>query len=52
MIGEKVAELVDETMTAGEYEQEFNADGLPSGIYIAKISAGSFNQSIKMSLLK
>jgi len=52
MIGEKVAELVNETMTAGEYEQEFNAEGLPSGIYIAKISAGSFNQAIKISLLK
>ena len=52
MIGEKVAELVNESMTAGEYEQEFNADGFPSGIYIAKISAGSFNQAIKMSLLK
>jgi len=52
MIGEKVAELVNESLSAGEYEQEFNASELPSGAYIAKISAGSFNQAIKMSLLK
>jgi choice-of-anchor B domain-containing protein len=52
MIGEKVAELLNENFEAGEYETLFNAIGLPSGMYIAKISAGSFNKSIKMSLLK
>ena len=52
LVGEKVADLVNESLTAGEYEKEFNAVGLPSGIYIAKISAGSFNQAIKISLMK
>ena len=52
LLGEKVAELVNEVKTTGEYETSFNSDGLTSGIYIAKISAGNFIQSIKMSLLK
>jgi hypothetical protein len=52
LVGEKVADLVNESLTAGEYEKEFNAVGLPSGIYIAKISAGSINQAIKISLMK
>jgi choice-of-anchor B domain-containing protein len=52
LVGEKVADLVNESLTAGEYEKEFNAAGLSSGIYIAKISAGNFNQAIKISLMK
>ena len=52
MLGEKVTELVNETMAAGEYTVSFNATGFSSGVYIAKIQAGTFNQLIKMSLLK
>ena len=52
MLGEKVAELINETLAAGEYNTNFNAAGLSSGVYIAKIQAGAFNQLIKMSLLK
>jgi choice-of-anchor B domain-containing protein len=52
LLGEKVAELVNEVKNAGEYKVNFTADGVTSGIYFAKISAGDFTQSIKMSLLK
>ena len=52
LLGEKVAELVNETKTAGEYEVSFNATNLFSGIYLAKISAGKFNQAVKMLYLK
>jgi len=51
-IGEKVGELVNETLSAGEYNYNFEAAHLPSGIYIARLSGGSSNQSIKMTLLK
>lgn len=52
LLGEKVAELVNEIMNAGEYETDFNASGLPSGIYVAKINAEEYSQTIKMTLLK
>ena len=52
MLGEKVTELVNETLAAGEYNISFNAKGFSSGVYIAKIQAGSFIHFIKMSLLK
>lgn len=52
MLGEKVSELVNEMLPAGNYDYNFIADNLPSGIYIAKLSSGKFNQSIKMTLLK
>jgi hypothetical protein len=43
---------VNEIKDSGDYEVNFNASSLPSGIYVAKISSGEFNKSIKMSLLK
>jgi choice-of-anchor B domain-containing protein len=52
LIGEKVGELVNENLQTGDYQKDFNATGLPSGIYIAKLTAGIFNQTIKMSLLR
>jgi len=52
MLGEKVTELVNEILAAGEYNANFNAAGFSSGVYIAKIQAGSFIHLIKMSLLK
>jgi hypothetical protein len=51
-IGEEVSELVNETLPAGSYAVDFKAAGLPSGIYLYKVSAGSFTQTRKMILLK
>jgi hypothetical protein len=51
-LGEKVAELVNESKVVGEYTVSFNAANFPSGIYLAKISAGKFNQAVKMLFLK
>ena len=52
LIGEKVDELVNSDLAAGEYNITFEASSLPSGIYIAKINAGKYNKTIKMTLLK
>lgn len=52
LVGEKVSELVNGELQQGEHKLTFNASELPSGIYIVKLSAGNFNQSIKMTLLK
>ncbi len=52
ILGNEVATLVNEEKPAGEYEVEFNATGLPSGIYFYQIKAGSFIQTKKMILLR
>jgi hypothetical protein len=50
--GEKVATLVDGFKSEGYYEVSFNASGLPSGLYLYRISAGSFVTTKKMVLMK
>jgi uncharacterized membrane protein len=52
ILGEKVATLINETKDAGNYEAEFNASNLTSGIYIYKLEAGNFQSTKKMMLLK
>ena len=52
ILGNKVAELVNEEQSAGSYRADFSGAGLSSGIYIGKLQAGNFTKTIKMSLLK
>ena len=52
ILGQKVAQMVNETQSAGSYKVNFDASNLTSGIYIYQIQAGSFVQSKKMILLK
>ncbi|MCG6913481.1 T9SS type A sorting domain-containing protein, partial [bacterium BMS3Abin03] len=52
MLGEEVAELVNEFEEAGYYSLQFDAKNLPSGMYIYKIQAGEFSDVKKMLLLK
>lgn len=51
-LGEEVAELVSETMTAGNYFVSFDANGLTSGDYFYQIKVGSFTEIKKMMLIK
>jgi hypothetical protein len=51
-IGEEVAILVNEFKEAGNYEINFYAGELTSGIYFYKIIAGTFIETKKMMLLK
>jgi photosystem II stability/assembly factor-like uncharacterized protein len=52
VLGNEVATLVNEEKAAGIYEVEFNAEGLPSGIYFYQMKAGNFVKNNKMVLLK
>jgi uncharacterized delta-60 repeat protein len=52
VLGEEVAELINNNMQAGFHSVEFDASGLNSGIYFYKIEAGGFSQVRKMMLLK
>jgi len=57
-LGEEMGILVDDTLQAGIYEEVWNADGFPSGVYYVKINAKSlvsnknFTNVIKMLFLK
>jgi hypothetical protein len=50
--GRQVAKLVDGWRDAGVHDVIFDAAGLPSGIYIARLQTESFSTSQKMVLVK
>lgn len=52
ILGVEVATLVDEEKSYGEYEVEFDASFLHSGIYFYHFAAGNFNATKKMIFLK
>jgi hypothetical protein len=52
IIGQKVAELVNQEQTSGKYTVKFDASNLPSGVYIYKLQAGEFSDVKKMLLTK
>ncbi len=52
VLGNEVATLVNEIQPAGNYELNFNAALLPSGVYFYKLQAGSFSETKRMVLLK
>ncbi len=51
LLGREVATLVNEEKPAGEYEVEFNAANLPSGIYFYQLKAGDLFETKKMVLM-
>jgi len=59
IIGQKVAELVNQEQASGKYTVKFDAStssatasNLPSGVYIYKLQAGEFSDVKKMLLTK
>lgn len=51
-LGQKITTLIDKRMNAGSYSVQFEGSGLPTGVYIYRIKAGSFITSKKMLLVK
>ena len=52
ILGREVSELVNAEQSPGEYEVIFDANNLTSGIYFARLMAGSYSKTISMQLLK
>ena len=50
--GKLISNLVNKKQGAGEYEVDFSGEGLPSGVYIYRLSTGKFTEYKKMILLK
>ena len=50
--GERVAELVNKELSAGNYEVVFNASKLSSGVYFYQLRSNNFVQTKKLVLLK
>jgi hypothetical protein len=51
-LGEEVAKLINENLEAGSYTVNFDASGLPSGIYIYTLQTDNQVLSKKMTLIK
>jgi hypothetical protein len=47
-----VASLVNETLDAGAYNTDWNAENLPNGVYFYQLKAGDFIETKKMILIK
>ena len=51
-LGEEIKTLVNEIKPAGNFQVEFDASELPSGVYIYRMQAGDFVSTKKMLMLK
>lgn len=52
ILGREVKTLVNKNFSSGNYEVNFDASNLPSGIYYYRLEAGDYSESRKMILLK
>lgn len=52
MLGQKVATLVDGVVAAGAHQVTFDGNGLSSGVYIYRLSAGNQVFTKKLTLIK
>jgi len=52
ILGREVASLVNEIKPAGNFEVNFDASNLSSGVYFYQLRAGSFTETKKMLLMK
>jgi hypothetical protein len=52
ILGEEVATLVSDRLSAGSYSYEWNAGNFPSGIYLYRLRAGNYIETKKMILMR
>jgi hypothetical protein len=51
-LGQQVALLVDGRQPAGTFSASWNAENVPSGVYVARLQAGGYSETIKMVLMR
>jgi len=52
LLGKEVTTLVSSNLTPGFYKYDFDASGLPSGVYFYQLSAGDFTETKKLNVVK
>jgi photosystem II stability/assembly factor-like uncharacterized protein len=52
IIGREIAKLVNEKLSPGTYEVEFDGSNYPSGVYFYKLKTETFNETKRMVLIK
>ena len=52
ILGDELTTLVNESLIAGTYTRQWNAEGYASGLYFYRIIADKFSQTKKMILIK
>ncbi|MBK8552470.1 MAG: T9SS type A sorting domain-containing protein [Ignavibacteria bacterium] len=52
ILGKEVVTLVNEKLSPGKYQVEFDGSGLPSGVYFYRLTAGEFTDTKRMMLIK
>jgi len=52
LLGQEIETLVNEKLSAGEYDTKWNAAGHPSGIYFYRLQAHDYREVRKLILLK
>ena len=51
-LGREVSLVLSEELPAGNYSRQWDATGLPSGVYFYRLQAGSFTATKKLILLR
>jgi len=51
-LGEKVEEVLNQEMTSGSYEVNFDGSKLSSGVYLYTLKTDNYTASKKMILIK
>jgi hypothetical protein len=52
LLGEEIATLISEELPSGTYYRQWDAGGLPSGVYFYRLQTTEFLQTRKLQLLK
>ena len=52
VVGRQVATLVDSEKPAGGYSVQWDASGMPTGVYFYRIQAGGFTQTKQLLLVR
>ena len=52
VLGQRVTTLIQGVLPAGHHSVSWDASGVSSGMYFARLEAGEYVKSVKMLLLK